>query len=91
MWNMTIVSTTDFRANQSKYFDRVNAGEHIVVKSRTKGSFRIVPVMENDDNLSEKDLRSIKQGLDEVTKGETYRLHEKESFDEFLNRVGQYV
>ncbi len=44
---MVIVSTRDFRSNQSYYLDMVNRGESVILRSRA-GSFRITPVSEND-------------------------------------------
>lgn len=43
---MVIVSTRDFRTNQTKYLNLAKAGEHVVLKSRA-GNFRIYP--ENSD------------------------------------------
>ena len=40
---MTIVTTRDFRANQTKFLDMALRGEHVVLKSR-RGSFRLMPV-----------------------------------------------
>ena len=40
---MTIVSTKDFRSNQTKYLDMASRGERVILKSR-KGSFRLTPV-----------------------------------------------
>ena len=39
---MVVVSTRDFRINQTKYLNLAKAGEHVVLKSRA-GSFRIFP------------------------------------------------
>lgn len=39
---MIIVSTRDFRANQTKYLNLAKAGEHVILKSRV-GCFRIFP------------------------------------------------
>ena len=39
---MVIVSTRDFRTNQTKYLNLAKAGEHVVLKSRA-GNFRIYP------------------------------------------------
>jgi antitoxin (DNA-binding transcriptional repressor) of toxin-antitoxin stability system len=35
-------------ANQTKFLDMVNNGEDIILKSREKGSFKLVPVSKND-------------------------------------------
>lgn len=45
--NMTIVSTTDFRANQTKYLSMVDRGEAVILKSR-RGSYRLMPAEEEE-------------------------------------------
>jgi hypothetical protein len=45
---MTIVSTTDFRANQTKYLGMVDRGEHVILKSR-RGSYRLLPVEDEEE------------------------------------------
>ena len=39
---MVVVSTRDFRTNQTKYLNLAKAGEHVILKSRA-GNFRISP------------------------------------------------
>lgn len=46
---MTVVSTREFRANQTKYFALVDKGEYVVVRSR-HGRYRIMP---DDDDAEE--------------------------------------
>lgn len=43
---MVIVSTRDFRANQTKFLDMARNGEDVILKSRSSGSFRLSPVKE---------------------------------------------
>ena len=45
--SMVIVSTRDFRTNQSRYLEMVKRGENVILRSRT-GSFRLTPVNENE-------------------------------------------
>lgn len=45
---MTIVSTTDFWANQTKYLGMVDRGEHVILKSR-RGSYRLLPVEDEEE------------------------------------------
>jgi hypothetical protein len=45
---MTIVSTRDFRANQTKYLGMASRGEHVVLKSRL-GSYRLIPLEESEE------------------------------------------
>ena len=44
---MVEVTGRDFRANTAKYVDVAYQGEDVVVKSRA-GSFRVVPISEDD-------------------------------------------
>ena len=44
---MVVVSTRDFRTNQTKYLELAKAGERVILKSRV-GNFRFVP--ENEDS-----------------------------------------
>ena len=44
---MVVVSTREFRANQTHYLNLAKLGERVILKSRV-GSFRIFP--ETDDN-----------------------------------------
>ena len=53
---MTIVSTRDFRANQTKFVDMALRGEHVVLKSR-RGSVRLMPV--EDEEKAEEPKRDV--------------------------------
>ena len=44
---MTIVTTREFRANQSKFLGMARRGEHVILKSRL-GSFRLTPEEEEE-------------------------------------------
>ena len=53
---MTIVSTRDFRANQTKFLDMALRGEHVVLKFR-RGSVRLTPV--EDEAEEEEPKRDV--------------------------------
>ena len=53
---MTIVTTRDFRANQTKFLDMALRGEHVVLKSR-RGSVRLTPV--EDEAEEEEPKRDV--------------------------------
>ena len=64
---MEVVSTREFRANQRKYFGLAHDGEDVILKSRDWGSFRLIPVSQNDIVASKPDLTGrICQALREV-------------------------
>ena len=59
--NMTIVSTRDFRANQSRFLSMALRGEDVILKSR-QGKVRLIPVKEEIE--PERDVTTeICQGL----------------------------
>ena len=63
---MVIVSTRDFRTNQTKYLNLAKAGEHVVLKSRA-GSFRIFPDDGGDTIDAPRDLiKELRNALTEV-------------------------
>lgn len=45
---MIIISAREFRQNQEMYLNKIKNGEDIVLKSRKYGSFKLVPVTDND-------------------------------------------
>ena len=63
---MVVVSTRDFRTNQTKYLNLAKAGEHVVLKSRA-GSFRIFPDDGGDTIDAPRDLmKELRNALTEV-------------------------
>lgn len=62
---MVVLTGREFRANQAKYLGVAQSGEDVVVKSRA-GSFRIVPISDEDvvvkkDELAESLYRALKE------------------------------
>lgn len=63
---MVVVSTRDFRTNQTKYLNLAKSGEHVVLKSRA-GSFRIFPEDSKDTIDAPRDLMNeLRNALTEV-------------------------
>ena len=63
---MVVVSTRDFRTNQTKYLNMAKSGEHVVLKSRA-GNFRISPEDGEDTIDAPHDLmKELKNALTEV-------------------------
>ena len=58
---MVVVTGRDFRANTAKYVGVALRGEDVVVKSRA-GSFRIVPISEDDIVINKRDLTEELRG-----------------------------
>lgn len=63
---MVVVSTRDFRVNQTKYLNLAKSGEYVVLKSRA-GNFRISPEGSKDVKEAPRDLiMELKNALTEV-------------------------
>jgi antitoxin (DNA-binding transcriptional repressor) of toxin-antitoxin stability system len=77
--DMLVISTREFREKQGLYLHRVRNGENIVLRSRENGSFRLVPVAEDDTLMSREDLDAvIERGLEDIEngKGKSYTMEE---------------
>ena len=53
---MLVVSSRDFRNSQRQYLRRAKNGESVVLKSRSEGSFKIVPLSDDDTLMSKEDF-----------------------------------
>ena len=63
---MVVISTRDFRTNQTKYLNLAKAGEHVVLKSRA-GNFSIFPDDGSHSIDSSRDLmKELRNALTEV-------------------------
>lgn len=66
---MQIVTTREFRSNQSKFLNEARMGKDVILTSRI-GSFRIVPISEND-SIVNKEIRSSLEEVKAHIEGET--------------------
>ena len=84
---MVVVSSREFRANQRKYFDLARIKD-VVITSRSHGSYRLVPVSENDTLIDQATLDAkIRQGIADYESGRVHRMNEGESSGDFLARM----
>lgn len=83
---MLVLTGSEFRQNQAKYFNAARGGEDVVIKSRS-GSFLIVPIKDSDaenskENLSASLYRSL-QEVKQAREGKGKLL----SWEEFRNEL----
>lgn len=84
---MIVVSTRDFRANQTKFLDMANSGEDVVLRSREKGSFKLVPICIEETVTHKRDLMAeLRDALQEV-KDEKAGKHKMKTIEELLNEL----
>ena len=78
---MTIISIRDFRANQGKYLGLAASGESVILTSRA-GSFKIVPITEDDGLVSKKDfLARVDEARKSIADGKGISVSGKEELD----------
>ena len=81
---MTVVSIRDFRANQGKYLGLAASGESVILTSRA-GSFKIVPITEDDGLVSKKDfLARVDEARKSIADGKGISVSGKEELDSLL-------
>lgn len=84
---MVVVSSREFRANQRKYFDLARSND-VVITSRSYGSYRLVPIAEDDTLIDKATLEAkIRQGIADYEAGKMHRMKEGESSEDFLGRL----
>ena len=84
---MISLPSREFIANPSKYFDLARTND-VVITSRSHGSFRLVPVMEDDTLIDRATLDAkIRQGIADYEAGKVYRMSDGESTEDFLGRM----
>lgn len=85
---MIVISTREFRAKQSMYLDIARKGTDVVLKSREKGSFKLVPVTGDDTLMSKEEfLAKIEMSARQIRDGKGIRQRDNESVEQFLDRM----
>ena len=85
---MIVVSSREFRANQSKYLGMAAKGEDVVLTSRGKGAFKITPVTSDDKIMSKEEFYAkIDHSIKQYEEGKVTRQGEDESVEDFVDRL----
>lgn len=83
-----IISGREFRANQGKFIDMVMGGRDLILKFRGKGSFRIVPLKEDDTLMSKEEFYArIDHSIKQYEEDKVTRQQDGESVEDFVNRL----
>lgn len=83
---MKVISTRDFRSNQTMYLNMVQSGEDIILRSRA-GRFRITPLSEKDSPETGKSFESdLRLALKEVAESRKGNINLKTAKD-LLNEL----
>ena len=84
---MTVISIRDFRSNQGKYLGLAANGESVILTSRA-GSFKIVPVSEDDSLISKKEFFArVDQARKDIAEGKGLAVNGKEALASLLESI----
>lgn len=85
---MEVISTREFRSNQSKYLEMAAKGQGIILKTRSLGAFKITPITEDDTLMSKEEFfRRVEEGRRQIADGKYTAVKGKEELDEFLEAL----
>jgi antitoxin (DNA-binding transcriptional repressor) of toxin-antitoxin stability system len=85
---MVVISSRDFRSNQSKYLGMAANGQGVVLTTRNLGSFKIVPIDEDDTLMTKEELfAKIEKGIQDIKEGKGYKVTSKEDLERFLDTL----
>lgn len=86
--NMVIISSREFRANQSKYLKMASNGEDVILKSRGNGNFKIVPLTTDDTLMTRTELEAkINQATKDYENGDFKSINTPEELKRFLESL----
>lgn len=81
---MIVISSREFRDNQKKYFDLIDADGQIIVQRGKNKSYKLVPVLEDDTLMTETEFYAkIDKSIEQVKNGQVTRIA-KEDLKSFL-------
>lgn len=86
--DMLVISTREFRDKQGKYLSLAKKGEDVVVKSRENGSFKLVPITEDDTLMSKDDFfAKIDRAKASIKEGKGVTVHSKKELLDYLDSL----
>ena len=84
---MEIVNSRDFRSQMGEYLRKALSSE-VVIKSRDFGSFKLVPLTEDDTLMSKEEFfAQIDRAISNLRAGNGYTMMKGESLEEFMERM----
>ena len=84
---MEVVSSRDFRSKMGDYMNKARTSD-VIIKSRSFGSFKLVPVSEDDTLMSKKEFfAKIDRALEQVKMGAFYEMNPGETLEAFIERM----
>lgn len=83
---MTSITAREFRSNMASTFNKVDAGEQVFVR-RNNRMYTIVPVDDDDLEITPELLARIEEGRKQIAEGKCYICRNKEELNAFLDSL----
>ena len=83
---MTSITAREFRSNMASTFNRIDAGEQILV-TRNNRMYTIVPVEDEDLSISPELMARIEKSRKQIAEGQCYICRNKEELNAFLDSL----
>lgn len=84
---MKVVSSRDFRSQMGEYLRKALTSD-VIIKSRDFGSFKLVPLTEDDTLMTKEEFfAKIDQAIERVRAGQYTEVSTKEELTAFLDSL----
>ena len=84
---MITVSAREFRGNQASIFDKADSGEKIIIRRGKKQAYTLVPVFDEDLDITPQLQAKIDQARLEHREGRTTTIRTHEELDAFFDSL----
>lgn len=85
--DMITVSAKEFRSNQASIFDKADGGEKIIIRRGKKQAYTLVPVYDEDMDITPQLQAKIEQARQEYKEGKTISIRTHEELDAFFDSL----
>jgi PHD/YefM family antitoxin component YafN of YafNO toxin-antitoxin module len=84
---MLVISSSEFRTSQARYFDRIDKGEQIVIQRRNGKAYTFTPVSEDDLYFTPEMIADIEESMAQARRGEVTTIRGIDELDKFLESL----
>ena len=85
--NMITVSAREFRGNQASIFDKADSGEQIIIRRGKKQAYTLVPVFDEDLDITPALQVKIDQARQEHKEGRTLRFESAKEVQKWMDEL----
>ncbi len=81
---MIIISSREFRANQKKYFDKIDAGEQVIVHRGKNKAYALTAITKDDVYFNAEMIDKIKESVQQAEDGDIVEITTFEEINTLL-------